>query len=91
MCQVCTSVADDEPQVFLGKDKAFTYDYVFDMPSSQDQIYENTGQSLIEGYVSPHTWKKNQLKSVVPPSLTQGVSTPGLNWHSTRTDQTNWC
>ena len=49
MCQVCTSVAETEPQVFLGKDKAFTYDYVFDMPSTQETIYENTGQALIEG------------------------------------------
>ncbi len=52
MCQVCTSVTPGEPQVFLGNDKAFTYDYVFDMPSTQDAIYQNTGHSLIEGSVS---------------------------------------
>ena len=49
MCQVCTSVPDSEPQVFLGKDKAFTYDYVFDMPTTQETIYDDTGKQLIEG------------------------------------------
>ncbi len=49
MCQVCTSVADDAPQVFLGKDKAFTYDYVFDIPSTQDNIYKRCSEELING------------------------------------------
>lgn len=38
-----------EPQVVLGKDKAFTYDYVFDMNSTQDTIYANCTEKLIEG------------------------------------------
>lgn len=33
----------------LGKDKAFTYDYVFDMDSQQDAIYSNCTEKLIEG------------------------------------------
>ncbi len=49
MCQVCTSVADDAPQVFLGKDKAFTYDYVFNIPSTQDNIYKTCSEELIDG------------------------------------------
>ena len=35
MCRTCTTVTPGEPQVILGADKAFTYDYVFDMDSSQ--------------------------------------------------------
>jgi len=38
-----------EPQVFLGKDKAFTYDHVFDMDSQQKSIYTHCTESLIEG------------------------------------------
>lgn len=38
-----------EPQVILGKDKAFTYDYVFDMDSQQDTIYSTCTEKLIEG------------------------------------------
>ncbi|KAG7215946.1 hypothetical protein INR49_031542 [Caranx melampygus] len=38
-----------EPQVVLGKDKAFTYDYVFDMDTQQDSIYTHCTERLIEG------------------------------------------
>lgn len=38
-----------EPQVILGKDKAFTYDYMFDMDSQQDAIYSTCTEKLIEG------------------------------------------
>ncbi|XP_073799503.1 kinesin-like protein KIF21A isoform X6 [Danio rerio] len=48
-CHICTFVMPDEPQVVLGKDKAFTYDYVFDMDSTQDNIYSNCTEKLIEG------------------------------------------
>ncbi|XP_076008383.1 kinesin-like protein KIF21A isoform X2 [Genypterus blacodes] len=48
-CHICTYVMPDEPQVVLGKDKAFTYDYVFDMDTQQDAIYGSCTESLIEG------------------------------------------
>ncbi|XP_059391712.1 kinesin-like protein KIF21A isoform X2 [Carassius carassius] len=48
-CHICTFVTPGEPQVVLGKDKAFTYDYVFDMDSTQDTIYANCTERLIEG------------------------------------------
>ena len=49
MCRVCTSVTPGEPQVWLGSDKAFTYDYVFDMDSEQQSIYSQCTEKLIEG------------------------------------------
>ncbi|KAJ8673462.1 hypothetical protein QAD02_004724 [Eretmocerus hayati] len=49
MCRVCTQVPPGEPQVFLGPDKAFTYDYVFDMGSDQSSIYETCVAHLVEG------------------------------------------
>ncbi|KAM9228986.1 kinesin-like protein KIF21A isoform 2-T2 [Dugong dugon] len=48
-CHICTSVTLGEPQVFLGKDKAFTFDYVFDIDSHQEQIYFQCIEKLIEG------------------------------------------
>uniref|UniRef100_A0A8C3B1W7 Kinesin family member 21A n=1 Tax=Cyclopterus lumpus TaxID=8103 RepID=A0A8C3B1W7_CYCLU len=48
-CHICTYVMPGEPQVFLGKDKAFTYDHVFDMDSQQESIYTHCTESLIEG------------------------------------------
>uniref|UniRef100_A0A673CCV2 Kinesin-like protein KIF21A n=1 Tax=Sphaeramia orbicularis TaxID=375764 RepID=A0A673CCV2_9TELE len=48
-CHICTYVMPGEPQVVLGKDKAFTYDYVFDMDTQQDAIYTHCTETLIEG------------------------------------------
>uniref|UniRef100_A0A1A7XXD4 Kinesin-like protein n=1 Tax=Iconisemion striatum TaxID=60296 RepID=A0A1A7XXD4_9TELE len=48
-CHICTYVMPGEPQVILGKDKAFTFDYMFDMDSQQDTIYTNCTEKLIEG------------------------------------------
>uniref|UniRef100_A0A3Q3DF82 Kinesin family member 21A n=1 Tax=Hippocampus comes TaxID=109280 RepID=A0A3Q3DF82_HIPCM len=48
-CHICTYVMPAEPQVVLGKDKAFTYDFVFDMDTQQDAIYGHCTESLIEG------------------------------------------
>uniref|UniRef100_A0A8C6YI68 Kinesin family member 21A n=1 Tax=Naja naja TaxID=35670 RepID=A0A8C6YI68_NAJNA len=48
-CHICTLVTTGEPQVFLGKDKAFTFDYVFDIESQQEDIYLQCIEKLIEG------------------------------------------
>uniref|UniRef100_A0A3B4X4W3 Kinesin family member 21A n=1 Tax=Seriola lalandi dorsalis TaxID=1841481 RepID=A0A3B4X4W3_SERLL len=48
-CHICTYVMPGEPQVILGKDKAFTYDYMFDMDSQQDSIYATCTEKLIDG------------------------------------------
>ncbi|KAL3289508.1 hypothetical protein HHI36_022925 [Cryptolaemus montrouzieri] len=54
MCHVCTFVTPEEPQVTLGNDKSFTYDYVFDTYCPQDEVYEKCVASLVdsslEGY-----------------------------------------
>jgi len=49
MCHVCTSITPGHPQVILGKDKAFTYDHVFDIDSVQPAIYSDIAKPLIEG------------------------------------------
>ncbi|KAI9521068.1 Kinesin-like protein kif21b, partial [Dissostichus eleginoides] len=48
-CHVCTLVTPGEPQVLLGKDKAFTYDFVLDIDSEQQEIYQACVYKLIEG------------------------------------------
>ncbi|KAM4797477.1 kinesin-like protein KIF21B isoform 2-T2 [Rhinophrynus dorsalis] len=48
-CHVCTWVYPGEPQVLLGKDKAFTYDYVFDTDTEQVKVYETCVCGLVEG------------------------------------------
>ncbi|MGH0176178.1 UNVERIFIED_CONTAM: hypothetical protein FKN15_000846 [Acipenser sinensis] len=48
-CHICTLVTPGEPQVLLGKDKAFTYDFVFDRDSQQHEIYSACVEKLIEG------------------------------------------
>ncbi|XP_015597842.1 kinesin-like protein KIF21A isoform X2 [Cephus cinctus] len=49
MCRVCTQVPPGEPQVFLGPDKAFTYDHVFDTGVGQSTIYEACVSRLVDG------------------------------------------
>lgn len=49
MCRICTNVTPNNPQVILGKDKAFTYDLVFDINSKQYEIYRDCIDNLIEG------------------------------------------
>ncbi|MEQ2179612.1 Kinesin-like protein kif21a, partial [Goodea atripinnis] len=48
-CHICTYVMPGEPQVILGKDKAFTFDHVFDMNTQQGTIYTHCTEKLIEG------------------------------------------
>ena len=52
MCRVCTSVTPGEPQLVIGQDKAFTFDYVFDMDTGQQQVYSACASKLIDGFVS---------------------------------------
>ena len=49
MCKICTYVQPNEPQVTLGNDKAFTFDYVFDIKSSQDDVFEKCVRQLVDG------------------------------------------
>ncbi|XP_055550940.1 kinesin-like protein KIF21A isoform X2 [Wyeomyia smithii] len=49
MCRVCTQVTPGEPQVYLGSDKAFTFDYVFDTSATQVSVYASCVDKLVEG------------------------------------------
>lgn len=49
MCRICTQVTPNEPQIVLGTDKAFTYDYLFDVDSTQSEIYQSCVERLVDG------------------------------------------
>lgn len=49
MCRICTQVTPNEPQIILGTDKAFTYDFVFDVNSMQSEIYQECVERLVDG------------------------------------------
>lgn len=52
--QVCVRVVPNTQQILIGKDRVFTFDYVFGKASFQDDVYSNCIKpllvSLIEGY-----------------------------------------
>ena len=48
-CQMCVSFVRGEPQVVIGKEKAFTYDYVFGPTSSQEEVYVDAISNLVKG------------------------------------------
>ncbi|XP_064015063.1 chromosome-associated kinesin KIF4A isoform X2 [Pogoniulus pusillus] len=48
-CQMCLSFVPGEPQVVVGNDKAFTYDYVFDPSVEQEEVFNTAVAPLIRG------------------------------------------
>ncbi|KAK7485932.1 hypothetical protein BaRGS_00022798 [Batillaria attramentaria] len=47
-CQTCLWFNPNEPQLVLGKDKAFTYDYVFSPNHNQQDVYDKAAQRLVK-------------------------------------------
>nr|XP_034990346.1 chromosome-associated kinesin KIF4A [Zootoca vivipara] len=48
-CQMCLSFVPGEQQVVLGNDKAFTYDYVFDPSTEQEEVFNACISPLLMG------------------------------------------
>ena len=48
-CKICTFKTPGEPQAWIGSNKAFTYDHVYDTGSFQEEVYADTVKGLIEG------------------------------------------
>ncbi|XP_021262215.1 chromosome-associated kinesin KIF4A isoform X2 [Numida meleagris] len=48
-CQMCLSFVPGEPQVIVGSDKAFTYDYVFEPSVEQEEVFNTAVAPLIRG------------------------------------------
>ncbi|XP_036160904.1 chromosome-associated kinesin KIF4A isoform X1 [Myotis myotis] len=47
-CQMCLSFVPGEPQVVVGTDKSFTYDFVFDPSTEQEEIFNTAVAPLIK-------------------------------------------
>lgn len=46
-----------EPQIVLGTDKAFTFDYVFDVHTPQVDVYSSCVERLVDGkYLFVENW-----------------------------------
>nr|XP_019941626.1 PREDICTED: chromosome-associated kinesin KIF4A [Paralichthys olivaceus] len=48
-CQCCLSFVPEEPQVIVGTEKAFTYDYVFDPNTEQEEVFSTAVSPLLCG------------------------------------------
>lgn len=49
LCHVCTRTIPNEPQIWIGSDKSYTFDKVFDMPTLQDKIFDSCVKDLVDG------------------------------------------
>lgn len=50
-CTECISFIPNEPQVLVGTDKSFTYDYVFSNDSEQQEVYVKAASPLLEKFI----------------------------------------
>lgn len=50
-CTECLSFIPNEPQILIGTDKSFTYDYVFDTNADQAQLYLNAASPLLHKFI----------------------------------------
>jgi len=48
-CQTCIQFIPGEPQIIIGKDKSFTFDFVFDANTEQRLVYTETVLPLMMG------------------------------------------
>lgn len=48
-CQCCLTFVPGEPQVIVGTEKAFTYDYVFDPSAEQEEVFNSAVSPLLRG------------------------------------------
>lgn len=48
-CQSCLAFVPGEPQVIVGTEKAFTYDYVFDPAAEQEEVFSTAISPLLRG------------------------------------------
>ncbi|KAG2234587.1 hypothetical protein BDF21DRAFT_375356 [Thamnidium elegans] len=50
-CTECISFIPNEPQILVGTDKSFTYDYVFNNDSEQQEVYQKAASPLLEKFI----------------------------------------
>ncbi|ORX53097.1 kinesin-domain-containing protein [Hesseltinella vesiculosa] len=50
-CTECVSFIPNEPQILIGTDKSFTFDYVFDTVTPQDDVYTSAAKPLLDKFL----------------------------------------
>ena len=45
----CLAVSENESQIIIGTERAFTFDYTFDSSSIQEDVFCETTKDLIDG------------------------------------------
>ncbi|RUP46015.1 P-loop containing nucleoside triphosphate hydrolase protein [Jimgerdemannia flammicorona] len=54
-CSECITFIPDEPQILIGTDRSFTFDYVFSPDSPQRDLYEQSVDPLLKSFVEGQT------------------------------------
>ncbi|RUS22443.1 hypothetical protein BC937DRAFT_89158 [Endogone sp. FLAS-F59071] len=54
-CSECLTFIPDEPQILIGTDRSFTFDYVFSPETPQRNVYEESVEPLLEKFVEGQT------------------------------------
>ncbi|KAG0746554.1 hypothetical protein G6F16_005409 [Rhizopus arrhizus] len=50
-CTECISFIPNTPQILIGADKSFTYDYVFNNKTDQSQVYQQAASPLLHKFI----------------------------------------
>ncbi|CAB4439666.1 unnamed protein product [Rhizophagus irregularis] len=50
-CSECLTIIPDAPQILIGTDKSFTFDYVFPSDTEQEVVFQDCVSSLVDKFV----------------------------------------
>ncbi|PKK65650.1 P-loop containing nucleoside triphosphate hydrolase protein, partial [Rhizophagus irregularis] len=50
-CNECLTIIPDAPQILIGTDKSFTFDYVFPSDTEQEEVFQDCVSPLIDKFV----------------------------------------
>ncbi|CAB5377761.1 unnamed protein product [Rhizophagus irregularis] len=50
-CSECLTIIPDAPQILIGTDKSFTFDYVFPSDTEQEEVFHDCASPLIDKFV----------------------------------------
>uniref|UniRef100_U9SUD6 Kinesin motor domain-containing protein n=1 Tax=Rhizophagus irregularis (strain DAOM 181602 / DAOM 197198 / MUCL 43194) TaxID=747089 RepID=U9SUD6_RHIID len=54
-CSECLTIIPDAPQILMGTDKSFTFDYVFPSETEQEEVFHDCASPLIDKLVEGQT------------------------------------
>ncbi|CAG8604635.1 15835_t:CDS:2, partial [Rhizophagus irregularis] len=54
-CSECLTIIPDAPQILIGTDKSFTFDYVFPSDTEQEEIFHDCASPLIDKLMEGQT------------------------------------